>query len=131
MVSPIPTMEKLRGLKFNRAVMPSDAVDEKMRLIQKVDASNAMLNQACWGGFRLRSGGFSCQQILARNSLAPKNSTIPKLELQCLTNVSNMYRLVRKSLEDWIDEYVICGDSIIALCWVTSEKKSLSTFHRN
>ena len=123
--------EKLRGLKFNRAVMPSDAVDEKMRLIQKVDASNAMLNQACWGGFRLRSGGFSCQQILARNLLAPKNSTIPKLELQCLTNGSNMCWLVRKSLEDWIDEYIICGDSIIALCWVTSEKKSLSTFHRN
>ena len=28
-------------------------------------------------------------------------------------------------------EYIICSDSIIALCWVSSEKKSLSMYHRN
>ena len=34
-------------------------------------------------------------------------------------------------LEDWVADYIICGDSIIALCWVSSEKKSLSMHHRN
>ena len=36
-----------------------------------------------------------------------------------------------KLLSDWVEDYIICSDSIIALCWVTSEKKSLSMFHRN
>ena len=39
--------------------------------------------------------------------------------------------LVRKMLADWVADYIICGDSVIALCWVSSEKKSLSMFHRN
>ena len=123
--------EKIRGLRFERAVMPEDAVDGRMRLIQLVDASNKIVNQGCWGGFKKKSGGWSCQQILSRSLLAPKNSTIPKLELQSLANGSNMCWLIRKMLDEWVDEYILCSDSIIALCWVSSEKKSLSLFHRN
>ena len=40
-------LEKLRGLRFERAVMPVDAIDGKMRLIQLVDASNKVVNQGC------------------------------------------------------------------------------------
>ena len=123
--------EKLRGLRFERAVMPIDALDSKMRLIEKVDAANKMMVQGCWGGFRRKSGGWSCQQLLSRTLLSGKNSTIPKLELQSLTNGSNMCWLVRKMLSEWVDDYIICGDSVIALCWVSSEKKSLSMYHRN
>ena len=39
--------------------------------------------------------------------------------------------ILRKMLDDWVSEYVVCGDSVIALCWVSSEKKSLSLYHRN
>ena len=123
--------EKLRGIRFERAVMPVDAIDSRMRLIVKVDAADRIISQACWGGFKRKNGQWSCQQILARNLLTPKNSTIPKSELQALTNGSNMGWIVRKILEDWIDDYIICGDSIIALCWATTEKKSLSLYHRN
>ena len=34
--------EKLRGLKFDRAVMPEDAIDSKLRLIILADFSNRM-----------------------------------------------------------------------------------------
>ena len=115
--------EKLRGLRFERAVMPEDALDSRMRLIEKVAAANKMMVQGCWGGFRKKSGGWSCQQLLSRTLLSGKNSTIPKLELQSLTNGSNMCWLVRKMLADWVEDYIICGDSVIALCWVSSEKK--------
>ena len=111
--------------------MPEDAVDDRMRLIQMVDATLQVVNQGCWAGFRKKTGGWSCQHILSRSLIAPKNSTIPKLELQSLTNGSNMCWLVRKMLKDWVEDYIICGDSIIALCWVSSEKKSLSMYHRN
>ena len=90
-----------------------------------------MMVQGCWGGFQKKSGGWSCQQLLSRTLLSGKNSTIPKLELQALTNGSNMCWLLRKLLVDWVDEYIICSDSVIALCWVSAEKKSLSMYHRN
>ena len=111
--------------------MPADALDTRMRLIQQVDASTKIINQACWAGFKMKNGNWSCQQLLARSLLAPKNSTIPKSELQALTNGSNMCWILRKMLDDWVSEYIICSDSAISLCWVTAEKKSLSLFHRN
>ena len=123
--------EKLRGMRFQRAVMPEDAADSKLRLIVKVDAANKMMVQGCWGGFRKKSGNWSCQHLLARVILSGKNSTIPKLELQSLTNGSNMCWLLRKMLDDWVENYIVCSDSNIALCWVSSEKSSLSMFHRN
>ena len=30
-----------------------------------------------------------------------------------------------------MDKYSLLGDSVITICWVTSEKKRLSLFHRN
>ena len=123
--------EKLRGLKFDRAVMPEDAVDSKLRLICMADASDKLIVQGCWAGFKRQSGAWSCQHILSRTLLADKNSTIPKMELQSLANGSNMCWIVRKVLADWVHDYILCGDSVISLCWVSSEKKSLSIFHRN
>ena len=123
--------ETLRGLRFDRAVMPVDAVDKKLRLIMLCDASNTMLVAGCWGGFQRKTGEWSCKHILSRTLLAEKNSTIPKGELQSLTNASNMCWLIRKLLTEWVDSYILCGDSVIALCWVSSEKRSLSMFHRN
>ena len=123
--------ERLRALKFDRAVMPPDAIDCKMRLIVKGDFAQKILVVGSWGGFRKKSGGWSCQHVLSRTLLAEKNQTIPKGELQSLTNASNMCWLLRKLLAEWVEDYIICGDSVIALCWVSSEKKSLSMYHRN
>ena len=44
---------------------------------------------------------------------------------------SNLGWIVRQALEDWISSYILIGDSMISLCWVSSEKKRLSLFHRN
>ena len=35
------------------------------------------------------------------------------------------------SLKEWVDKHILFGDSVIALCWVISEKLRLSLFHRN
>ena len=64
-------LESLRGLKFQRARMPQNAVNTRMNLIVACDMAK------------------------------------------------------------WIESYIVFGDSTIALCWVTSDKKRLSLFHRN
>ena len=52
-------VEQLRGMKFNRAVMPIDAVNCDMRLLTSVDAAKPSLIMGCWGGFKLQNGTWS------------------------------------------------------------------------
>ena len=53
-------MEQLRGLKFSKARMPTDAVSDKLRIITLVDASMEVLVIGCWVGFKRPAGKWSC-----------------------------------------------------------------------
>ena len=123
--------EQLRGIQFNRAIMPMDAVDCKMRLIVGGDAAKPAMIMGGWGGFKKADGSWSCQLMLGRALLTREDDTIPKSELTAYACGSNLAWLIRNSLKDWIDSYIVVGDSVIALCWISSEKKRLSLFHRN
>ena len=67
--------------------------------------------------------------MIGRSLLA--NGTIPQEELEAMTIGSNLLWICRKALEGWLDYFYLFGDSVIAICWVFSEKKRLSIFHRN
>ena len=123
-------MERLRGLKYKRAVMPVDAIDSKLRLLTGVDAAKQGLMMGCWGGFKKKDGSWSNKLILGRSLLA-KSESIPKDELEALCAGSNMAWVVRSALHEWVDSNILFSDSTIALCWLTSEKLKLSLFHRN
>ena len=123
-------IEGLRGIKFNRARMPTNAVSTQMDLITAADAANPAKIVGSWGRFRLDNGKFSCQQVLGR-SLLGNEGTIPKEELEALMMGSNLSWIIRQALEEWISSHIVISDSRIALCWVSSEKKRLSLFHRN
>ena len=110
--------------------MPVDAVDTKMRLLTGVDAAKEALLMGSWAGFKLKSGGWSNQHILGR-CLLSKNESIPKSELDALCAGSNMAWVIRLALQEWIHSEVLFSDSMIALCWLTSEKLRLQLFHRN
>ena len=123
-------IERLRGLKYKRAVMPVDAIDTKLRLLTGVDAAKQGLMMGCWGGFKRKNGSWSNKLILGRSLLA-KSESIPKDELEALCAGSNMAWVVRSALQEWVDSNILFSDSTIALCWLTSEKLKLSLFHRN
>ena len=61
--------------------------------------------------------------------MADENSTIPKLELEGLCGASNMKWKVKKALGDWVHSEIVFGNSVIALCWTTSEIRRLGIFH--
>ena len=48
-----------------------------------------------------------------------------------MTIGSNLLAVCRKALEGWLEDYSLFSDSVISICWVTSEKKRLSLYHRN
>ena len=93
-------LEQLRGLGFNRAMMPADAASSEARAIVLVDAAMEMVVVGVWIGFPLLVGGWSCQLLIARAALAEENTTIPKL--QGLTSGSNLGWIVEKALDEWI-----------------------------
>ena len=51
-------LERLRGLKFQRAVMPEGAVSTSMDLIIAVDAAEEVKMAGAWGRFKSKSGLF-------------------------------------------------------------------------
>ena len=121
---------KLRSMKFARAKIPADAEDCKMYLMGKVDASDEMKIVGVWARFARKSGGYSAQLLIAR-SLLSRGGTIAQEELESLTIGSNLLWVCRRALEGWLEDYGLFGDSVISLCWTTSENKRLSIFHRN
>ena len=124
-------LHKLRGLQFARARIPVDAADGKMMLIAAVDAANDLKIAGIWARFLRKNGEYSSQHLIGRSLLAKENSSIPREELEAITIGSNLLWVVRKALESWCQDYMLISDSCIALCWVTSENKRLSLFHRN
>ena len=124
-------LEKLKGIRFTRPRMPLDAVDSKMRLIAACDASNSVKIMGVWAGFKRKGGMYSSQLLIGRSLLSREYSTIPKEELEALTAGSNLLWMCRSALGDWVTDYLLIGDSSISICWVCSERKRLSLFHRN
>ena len=125
-------LEQLRGIKFCRARMPKDAVSAEMELIIAGDTAQEHLKiSGVWGRFKLKSGSYSNQHLIGRSLLGDEDSSIPKEELESLTMCANLGCIVRQMVEKWIKDYIVISDSTIALCWVVSEKKKLSLFHRN
>ena len=123
-------LESLRGISFDRPIMPIDAVNSVIRLITLTDATKTNIMLGVWGGFELPDGSYSCKLIIGRSILA-KDTTIPKLELDRICSGANLGWIVRNALKDWNYEYLQGSDSTIALCWVTSAQLRLNEFHRN
>ena len=125
-------LEQLRGIKFQRAVMPMEALDGRMHMINAGDTAKHHIKVAgVWVRFRLKSGKFSCQHLIGRSMLGDENSTIPKQELESLTMCSNMGLITRQTLDKWVESYITISDSTISLCWVSSTENRQSLFTRN
>ena len=123
-------LESLRGIAFDRPIMPVNAINSIIRLIALTDATKTNMILGVWGGFELPDGTYSCKLIIGRSILA-KDTTIPKLELDGICSGANLGWIVRNALKGWRFEYLQGSDSTIALCWVTSEQLRLNEFHRN
>ena len=126
-------LEKMRGIKFERARMPATAVSPKMSLIAAGDtAKNFIKVTGVWVRFKLKDGSYSCKHLISRTLLGNIDSTLPKEEFDVLTMTSNLCWVTRNMLSDkWVEDYIILSDSTISLCWTVSEKNRLSLYHRN
>ena len=93
-------LETLKGIKFERARMPPNAVSTQMDMIVAADAAEWIKIVRAWVRFRLDTGKFSCQLLIGRSLLAEEIGTIPKNELDALTMGSNLSWILRQGLEN-------------------------------
>ena len=124
------TLEALKGIKFTRPRMPTDAIDTRMRLMVIVDASKDIISVWAGVGFKRKNGKWSSAYLVGRCLLAPPDSTIPRHEMEALVAGSNMLWLLRQILNDWTDTFILAGDAQIPLFWILSDKKRLGLWHR-
>jgi len=108
-------IQDVRDLKWRRAVVPKDAVEMKVRLINIHDASKKVGIMGIYAGFKLHSGKWSCQRIFSRSTLT--RLTVPRNELlSSLLGAQGMY-VCKMMLGDMFEAGISAGDSSISLAW--------------
>ena len=74
-------IQELGQLKFNRAVIPENAVNLDVETINVADAGDNLICAAVYARYKLKSGKYSCQLIFARTKVV-HDLTTPRAKLE-------------------------------------------------
>ena len=129
--SNIEMREEIRDIRYQRAVIPEDAVDLNCETIDTADASQSMICVAIYIRFRLKSGGYSCQLLFARTKTVPKDMTQPRAELLAASVNASTGHIVKTALGDRHKKHLKLTDSQVALFWIESVRSKLKMWVRN
>ena len=130
-VSNIEMIQEIRDIRYQRAVIPQDAVDLNCETIDTADASQTMICVAIYIRFRLKSGGHSCQLLFARTKTVPKDMTQPRAELLAASLNASTGHIVKTALGDRHKKCLKLTDSQVVLFWINSYRAKLKMWVRN
>ena len=71
------TMNEMGSIRFQRAVVPSDAVSLDVDLLAFGDASKMCICVAVYARFKKTTGDYSCQLVFGRSKLVPEGLSQP------------------------------------------------------
>ena len=124
-------ISQISEIKFNRAIVPENAINLNIETIDKADASSQMICVAIYARFKLTTGGFSCQLIFAKSRLVPKDMTTPRAELLAATLNATCGHVVKVSFGDLHTGCLKLTDSQVALFWIGCTRSALKMWVRN
>ena len=84
-VSHFEMIQEIGNLRFQRAVVPQDAVNLNINTIDAADASNKMVCVAINARFLRRNGTYSCQLVFSRSKVVPDGLSQPRAKLLAAT----------------------------------------------
>ena len=126
------TIQDLAEVKFERAVVPIDAVSLDVDTIDLGDASDSLICSAIYVRFLRKTGEYSCQLIFARSKLVPQDiKSIPRAELIAAHTNASTSHVVSLSLGDRHKGCVKLTDSQVSLFWICNTKITLKQWARN
>jgi len=129
----VANMEKiqaLKGLAFQRTIIPVDAVEAKVELLVMTDASQNLGVVAVFGRVKRKNGQYSCQLIMGRSKLLT-GMTIPKAELKSAVAGATTASVVQRNFGDRCSGVTFVTDSTICLYWITQDDRPLQVGVRN
>ena len=124
-------IQEINQLKFNRAIVPDDAVNLEINTIDSGDASKSIVCVAIHARFLKKDGSYSCQLVFSRSRLVPEGMTQPRAELFAATVNAHTGEVVRRSFGKYWTDSIKLTDSQISLYWIHNDKKPLSQWVRN
>ena len=124
------TINELANVKFERAVVPPDAVNLDVETIDAADAGENLVCAAIYARFLRRDGSYSCQLIFARTKVI-HDHTIPRAELVAAVLNASTGHIVRSSLREHHKQSWHITDSQVALHIMNCYKAALKTWSRN
>ncbi|XP_066922618.1 uncharacterized protein [Clytia hemisphaerica] len=124
-------IQDIKSIRFNRAIVPLDAVDLNITTLDFGDASQDLICASIYAGFKRKQGDYSCQLIFARSRLVPDDYTQPRGELYAALTDTHASEVVRKSFNSTHSESFNFTDSQITLYWITNMTLQLKQWIRN
>ena len=125
------TIEQMREIKFQRCVIPHDAVSLEMDTIEMGDSSLKMACSAIYVRFRRKNGSFSCQLVFAKTRIIPSDMTLPRAELFAATLNATTGHVVSTSLGQRVTGRVSLIDNQVSLHWISSVHTKLKQWLRS
>ena len=119
-------MQEIKNIKFNRAIIPKDAISLN---INTVDTRDASKNMACVAIYARCDR--SCQLIFSRSKLVPDSMSEPRSELFAAVQNAHTEKVVKRSLGKYNESTTKLTDSQIALHWISNSNKPLKQWIRN
>ena len=123
-------IKEIGELKFQRCVIPEDAINLDIETLDFGDSSDSLICAAVYVRVRRVSGEYSCQLMFARTKLLPEGTTIPRGELAAAELCATTGHVVRRSLGKYSKGYCKFTDSQAALFWLNSRDKPLNQWVR-
>ena len=74
-------MQEIGNLRFQRVVVPEDAVNHDINTADAADARDKMACVAIYARFLWRTDTYSCQLVFSRSKVVPDGLSQPKAEL--------------------------------------------------
>ena len=130
-VSHFEMMQEIGKLRFQRKVVPEDAVNLDINTIDASDTSNKMVCVAIYARFLRRSGTYSCQLVFSRSKVVPDGLSQPRAKLFAAVLNARTGEIVKRAFQDNHKGSVKLSDSQVTLHWINNQKKSLKQWVRN
>ena len=124
-------MQEIKNIKFNRAIIPKDAISLNINTVDTGDASKNIACVAIYARCERSNGDFLCQLIFSRSKLVPDSMSQPRAELFAAVLNAHTGEVVKRSLGKYHQSSTKLTDSQIALHWISNSDKPLKQWVRN
>jgi len=124
-------MQEVNEIKFNRAVVPEDAISLDISTIDTGDASKVLACVAIYARFKRKDGSNSCQLVFSRLKLVPDGMSQPRAELYAAVINAHTGEVIRKSFGERHKHAIKLTDSQIVFHWINNQDKPLKQWVRN